>query len=151
MTDFDAVLALIALLADPAAAKARLAELQAVTAAADARIAEAAVAHAKSANALADERAKLAKLEARLREREVAVFESERKHERALDELRKWKRESAPTRLVQHMGTLTSEPDTTQLSPDPFDDSMAENMDLAPIATAPARPVRTIHRKDMHR
>jgi hypothetical protein len=124
--EFAAVLALITLLADPTAAKAKLTELQAAIAACDARKAEADAAHDR----LETERERLVKLEASLREREVAVFESERRHESTLEEIRKWTREHAPNRLITvGPGGLTREPDNTPIAPaDPINDRYAEPM-----------------------
>jgi hypothetical protein len=69
------------------------------------------------------------KLETSLREREVAVFNSEQRHESALEELRKWTKEHAPNRLVTvGPGGLTREPDTTPVPPDPVTDRYAEPM-----------------------
>jgi hypothetical protein len=125
MTDFDTVAALIALLADPTAAQARLAELKATIDAAAAREHEADVAHAE----LGNERERLAKLEAALREREVAVFASESRHAAELEALKQWKRENTGTRLIAiGPGGLTKEPDDTPDAPDPITDKFAPSM-----------------------
>ena len=146
MNGFDDLMILLRLVTDPEAMKARLAELQSAIDASDAKAAEAHAAQAK----LDTERTRLAKLDASLREREVIVFESERKHERELDELRKWKREHAQSRLVKvGFGDLTREPDLSEPGRDPINDPMAEEMDLAPAP--PSRPVQTHRPRSLHR
>lgn len=144
MNGFDDCLTLLRLISDPDACKARLTELRAEIAAAAARQDEAAAAHDR----LDVEREKLARLEASLREREVAVFESERRHKRELDALAKWKREHAGSRLIQHMNGLTSEPDDTPEAPDPID-RFADSMDLAPgtFSSYGPAPVRSSRRR----
>jgi hypothetical protein len=134
MNGFEDAMMLLRLVTDPETHKARLQELQAAIETAAARKAEADTAHAQLDAKLDVERDRLAKLEAKLRAREVELFVSECKHEDALDELRKWKRDR-PSRLIQHMGGLTSEPDNTPVEPDPISDHYSEALDLAPIAT----------------
>jgi hypothetical protein len=124
MTDFDAVLALIKLLADPAAAKARLLELLAAIDGAAAREAEANAAHA----ALEAERSRLAKLADDLRAREVKVHLAESKIAGDLEELRRSKQETANRRLVRVGAGLTREPDNTPVAPDPISDRYAPSM-----------------------
>src|ERR1700737_683103 len=130
--EFSAVMSLITLLTDPAAAKAKLEELRSAIETADARKAAADTAHAQLETKLNVECDRLAKLEKSLRDREVAVFESERRHEDALDELRKWKRDR-PSRLVQvgPAGGVTREPDLSENAPDPITDRYAEPLALA--------------------
>jgi hypothetical protein len=129
MNAFDDLMILLRLATDPEAVKARLTELQAAIAAADTRKAEADTAHAK----LETERSRLTKLEASLREREVDLFSSERRHENALDELRKWQREHGPSnRLIHYPGGVTQEPDLSKQGRDPIDDPFAEPMGLTP-------------------
>ena len=83
-----------------------------------------------------------------MREREVQVHLAERKNESDLEEVRRWKRNHTPSRLVQvGPGGLTKEPDTTVLEPDPIDDP-SEPMDLDPVA---ASPVSTGPRKSLRR
>jgi hypothetical protein len=125
MTDFDAVFALIQLLADPAAAKARMAELVATMDGAATREAEANAAHA----ALEAERSRLTKLGEALREREVTVRIAESKIAGDLEELQKWRRESRESRLITvGPGGLTRERDTTPVAPDPISDPFAPSM-----------------------
>jgi hypothetical protein len=119
------VLALIALLADPAAAQARLLELQAPIETAATREAEADAAHTE----LEAERSRLAKLAEDLRAREVKIHLAEHKNGSDLEEIRNWKREHAGRRLVQiGAGGLTREPDDTPVAPDPINDRFAEPM-----------------------
>jgi hypothetical protein len=123
--EFSAVMSLIALLADPAAAKARLEELRATIDGAAAREAEANAAHAK----LEAERLRLAKLANDLRDREVKIHIAENKIAGDLEEIRKWKRENAGSRLIAvGPGGLTKEPDNTPTPPDPISDRYAEPM-----------------------
>jgi hypothetical protein len=125
MTDFDAVFSLIQLLADPAAAKARMAELVAAMGRAEDDIKVA----GQSFAAVKAEEARLAKLAVDLREREVKVGIAESKIEGDLAELQKWKRESRESRLITvGPGGLTKEPDNTPNAPDPISDRFAEPM-----------------------
>jgi hypothetical protein len=135
--EFDGVMALIALLADPAAAKARLVELQAAINGAAEREAEANAAHA----ALEAERSRLAKLADDLRAREVKVHLTESKIAGDLEELRRSKQETANRRLVHVGAGLTREPDMTPVAPDPITDRFAEPMGN-PAAAQVRRPSR---------
>ncbi len=146
MNGFDDLMVLLRLVTDPEAMKARLQELQATIDAAAAKEAEAQAAHAE----LEAERSRLMKLDENSRARQVAVFVSEQKHESELEELKRWKRQHAPTRLVNvgPIGGLTKEPDTTELAPDPIDDPHSEAMDLAselaPVSTGARKSLRRI-------
>jgi hypothetical protein len=135
MNGFEDAMMLLRVVSDPETHKARLQELQATIETADARKAAADTAHAELETKLDVERDRLAKLEKSLRAREVELFSSERRHETLLNEMLRWKRERSHARLIQHMGGLTSEPDTTPVEPDPVTDRFAEPMDLGAIAT----------------
>jgi hypothetical protein len=125
MNGFDDAMILIRLVSDPEVHRIRLQELQATIDASAARQAEADSAHAK----LETERSRLAKLADDLREREVKVHLAESKNESDLEEVRRWKREHTPSRLISvGPGGLTKEPDLTQNAPDPISDRYAEPM-----------------------
>ena len=125
--EFSAVLSLITLVTDPAAAKARLQELQSAREALEAQEAET----NSAAVALETERSELTAQAAALREREVKVHGEELKIQADRTELEQWKRDQRASRLV-HVGPgLTREPDDTPVEPDPITDRYAEPMTKA--------------------
>lgn len=124
MSDFAELMTLLELLGDPAKYKARLEELRTATAAMDESTAEAQVEQQN----LAGERARLAKLESDIRAREVAAGHSELKQAADLATIEAFKRDQRASRLVQHRGGLTSEPDDTPDAPDPISDRYAPAM-----------------------
>ncbi len=140
MNNFDDLMLLLRLVTDPAATQARLDELQAAIQAAVSKEAEADAARA----ALEGDRERLAKLEASLRERELAVFASEQKHGGELEALERWKRENGPlSRLIHLPGGLTQErDDTVERALDPISDPYAETMDLNTVAPAAHKTMR---------
>jgi chromosome segregation ATPase len=124
-SEFSAVLSLITLLADPAAAKARLQELQSASEALEAHIAET----NSAAVALETKRSELTAQAAALREREVKVHGEELKFAADRTEIDRWRRDQRASRL-EHVGPggLTHEIDNTPDNPDPISDRFAEPM-----------------------
>jgi chromosome segregation ATPase len=133
--EFSAVLSLITLVTDPAAAKARLQELQSAREALEAQEAET----NSAAAALQTERSELTAQAAALREREVKVHGEELKIAADRTELELWKRDQRASRLITvGAGGLTREPDDTPVDPDPITDRYAESM--TPPAAVRAAP-----------
>jgi chromosome segregation ATPase len=122
--EFSAVLSLITLLADPAAAKARLQELRAAQ--------DALLEQEISANSvIASHRAERAKLDAEaaaVRKREIAVSQQESRLATDRDEIERWKRDQRASRLVEVAPGLTREIDDTENEPDPITNRFAEPM-----------------------
>jgi hypothetical protein len=148
--EFPAVMALITVIADPAAAKARLQELQAAISTAEARKTEADAAHAENDR----ERGRLAELEKGIRDREVQVHLAESKIADDLKEIRAWRRERGASRLQQvGPGGLTREPDLSENAPDPIPDRFAEPMGQTrggTMAGHSATKVRTSPQRHAH-
>ena len=122
--EFEAVLALITLLADPAASKAKLLELQSAREALEAQEAET----NSAAVALQTERSELTNQAAALRNREVKVHGEELRIASDRAELERWKRDQRARRLVEVAPGLTREPDDTPIAPEPITDRYAESM-----------------------
>jgi hypothetical protein len=133
MNGFEDLTMLLRLLGDPEAYKARLEELRSTIAAADAATAEAQVEQDK----LATERSRLDAMSADLRKREAAVVLVQKQNEHDVAAVEVWRRQLRASRLVQHAGGLTSEPDDTPVDPDPITDRYAEPMTQAAVRTAP--------------
>jgi chromosome segregation ATPase len=125
MTDpeFSAVLALIELLADPAAAKAKLQELQSAREALEVQETKTNLAAAS----LQTERSKLESLAKTVRQREIAVHQEESRLAAAREEIDRWKSERS-SRLVEVAPGLFREPDDTPRRADPITDRYAEPM-----------------------
>ena len=122
--EFETVLALITLLADPTATKAKLLELQSAREGLEAQEAET----NSAAVALQRERSELTKQAAALRNREVKVHGDESRIAADRAELERWKRDQRASRLVEVAPGLTREPDDTPNNSDPITDRFAEPM-----------------------
>jgi chromosome segregation ATPase len=124
MNGFEDLVILLRLLGDPAAYEARLKELRSTMTAADERTAESQIERDK----LEAERSRLEALSADLRRREATVLVIARKNEQDVAAIEVWRRQQRQAGLVSHMGTLTSEPDTTVDAPDPIYSSEADTV-----------------------